>query len=251
MFHLKTNTSDVPTERFYCLLSKLAEAPGQARPLREIGPKSPIPSRGVYFFLEPGEFRTVSPGVPRVVRVGTHAVYSGSKASLRNRLRRHLGTRSGGGNHRGSIFRLHVGAAMLARDRTSLPTWGAGSTTPKEVRISPEKLAEELACEKRVSEYLGGMPVLWIGVSDEPRPQSDRAFIERNAIALLSNHLAPIDLPSSDWLGRFSPKSDIRESGLWNLNHVADDYDSSFLEMFDRYVQQTSDSDSRLAKSCP
>lgn len=42
--------------------------------------------------------------------------------------------------------------------------------------------------ERRVSDYLRQLPFLWVDVPDEPGPESDRAYLERNAIALLSNY---------------------------------------------------------------
>jgi len=49
-----------------------------------------------------------------------------------------------------------------------------------------------------VSEYIRELPFLWVNVDDEPGPESDRAYIERNAIALVSNFESePIDRGSS------------------------------------------------------
>ena len=64
----------------------------------------------------------------RVVRVGTHALKAGSKSTLWGRLSQHRGTaRAGGGNHRGSIFRLLVGIALARRSGIPLPpSWGLG-----------------------------------------------------------------------------------------------------------------------------
>jgi hypothetical protein len=76
------------------------------------------------------------------------------------------------------------------------------------------------------------MSVLWVEVPDEPGPGSDRAYIERNSIALLSNHCRPPDAPSDAWLGRHSPRAEIRGSGLWNLNHTGESYQPAFLEKF-------------------
>ena len=77
-----------------------------------------LPRRGVYFFFEPGELREDG-RTPRVVRVGTHAVSAGSRTTLWTRLRDHrghvIGRHVGGGNHRASIFRRHVGSALLGR----------------------------------------------------------------------------------------------------------------------------------------
>lgn len=235
----KSDLANNDLDRFYALMMRLASAPGQACPLREVIQTTSLPARGIYFFLEPGEFRRVYPNVSRIVRVGTHAVSVGSKSTLRKRLKQHLGTNAGAGNHRGSIFRLHVGNALLTSDHAALPTWGIGSTPPAVVRENTEIHAAEAALERRVSTQIGAMPVLWIEVPDDPGPQSDRAYIERNAIALLSNRRNSLDGASEGWLGRFSPRREIRESALWNLNYVSDTYDVAFLDKLEIYVQQT------------
>ncbi len=236
-----TRTTHDDLDRLYSLLARLAETPGQGQPLSDLPARTSLPERGVYFFREPGEHRAANRAVLRVVRVGTHAVSSGSKATLRDRLKTHLGTRTGGGNHRGSIFRRHVGAALLTRDGIPLATWGVGSSAPPAVRTSESARAGEAACEKRVSEHIGAMSVLWVHVPDESGPDSARAFIERNAIALLSNQLAPIDSASESWLGRFSPRYEIRDSALWNLKHVGEMYDPLFLDKFESYVMRMCD----------
>jgi hypothetical protein len=217
-------------ERFYALLARLEEQPGQGRRLADQTGHSAWPTRGVYFFRERGESRTARPGVSRVVRVGTHAVGANAKSTLWGRLRSHRGGRIGGGNHRSSIFRLHVGAAMLVREGAELPTWGIGSSALETIRVG------EAGHEQRVSAYIGAMSVLWVEVSDEPGPKSARAFVERNAIGLLSNELNPVDPPSGEWMGLDSPYEEIRHSGLWNLNHVERRYEPGFLDVFESLV---------------
>lgn len=224
---------DKRLDRFYSLLIRLEAMPPQGRPLKEQTGRSLWPERGVYFFREPGEFRAVPPHLPRVVRVGTHAVSKGSQSRLWGRLRTHRGGRAGGGNHRGSVFRLHVGDAILARDKPLLPTWGKDKSAARSVR------AREAFLEKRVSEYIGGMSVLWVDVPDEPGPNSQRSIIEKNAIALLSNHFNPVDPSSQNWLGRFSPREDIRRSALWNLDYVDGEYDPAFLDLLEQCVVRT------------
>jgi len=219
-------------DRFYALLALLEERPSQGHRLADCVGGSVWPSRGVYFFREPGETRTAS-AIPRVVRVGTHAVSVNSKSTLWGRLRAHRGSRSGTGNHRGSIFRLHVGAAMLARDRQSIATWGVGSSGGKPTRLA------EAEHERQVSRYIGGMSVLYVDVSDEPGPNSVRSYIERSAIALLSNTLRPADQPSAGWLGLHSPNAAIRRSGLWNLNYVDSRHESRFLDVLEDLLRQT------------
>jgi hypothetical protein len=182
------------------------------------------PARGVYFFREEGEVRTDTGSGPRVVRVNTHALKDGSGTKLWTRLAQHRGQASGNGNHRGSIFRLIVGVALIRRNTLPFPTWGEGNSAKGEVRHGEEAL------ERMVSEVIGRMSFLWLPVGDEPGPNSQRGYIERNAIALLSNYnKEPIDLPSRDWLGHLSDRARVRNSGLWNQNHVEEICDSSFL----------------------
>jgi len=195
------------------------------------------PKRGVYFFFENGELRKQSGSDLRVVRVGTHALKNGSRTTLWKRLRNHKGTRSGGGNHRGSVFRLLVGAALMKRDKhLYVESWGRRSSAPKEVR------ERELALEKRVSAYIGEMPFLWLKVDDKPSPRSLRGIIERSSIALLSNWGKPepgaIDQPSETWLGRHSDRDKVCKSGLWNSNHVDAGYDNVFLSKLAKLVSQ-------------
>ncbi len=95
----------------------------------------------------------------------------------------------------------------------------------------------EQPIEKVVSETLGAMELLWIPIEDATGPGSLRGYIERNAIALLSNYRgSAIDPPSSDWLGKFSNRDKVRQSGLWNSNHVDEDYEPAFLKAQDRLV---------------
>ena len=223
-------------DRFYDLLRSLETQPGQGQRLSQYTARPVWPTRGVYFFREPGESRRTQPSFLRVVRVGTHAVSTNSKSTLWARLRTHRGGQNGGGNHRGSIFRLHAGAALLERDRESIgemPTWGQGSSAPRVIRDS------ETAHERRVSAHLGSMSVLWVEIPDEASPQSSRAYIERNAIGLLSNNMRPFDPPSKTWLGLHSPRPEIRNSGLWNLNYVHEQYDPAFLDALAAFVSQT------------
>src|SRR6185437_3239116 len=93
------------------------------------------PRRGGYFFMEDGETRSDTGGGPRIVRVGTHALKPGSSTKLWTRLSQHRGqVHSGGGNHRGSIFRLIVGTALEARDGHVCDSWGVGSSASADIR---------------------------------------------------------------------------------------------------------------------
>ncbi len=69
--------------------------------------------RCLLFLGKLGEERRESGEGLRVVRVGTHLIKNGgSNTKLWERLKAHKGTKSGSGNHRGSVFRLLVGQAL-------------------------------------------------------------------------------------------------------------------------------------------
>ena len=220
---------------FYSLLTMLEERLTGMRRLSDCSGRMSWPERGVYFFGEPGEVRTDSGTGPRVVRVGTHALKVGSGTTLWNRLSQHRGQmRSGGGNHRGSIFRLVVGTTLMERDGLDCPTWdNRRCAAPHEVR------ERERSLEKTVSKVIGEMPFLWLSVGDEPGPASLRGYIERNAIALLSNHgKQPVDPPSYSWLGHHCDREKVRSAGLWNSNHVEERYDPAFLDTLAGLIEQ-------------
>ncbi len=221
--------------RFYALLDELARRTGGARRLAECSGRMEWPQRGVYFFMELGEVRRESGEGLRVVRVGTHALMDQSRTTLWKRLSQHKGQQtSGGGNHRGSIFRLLIGAALLAADPALCATWGQGSNAARTIRDAEHDL------ECRVSKVVGLMPFLFLNIGDDAGPQSLRGVIERNAIALLTNSgKTPLDAASKDWLGHRCPRDRVRASHLWNQNHTDEAYDPSFLRTLETLVRAT------------
>lgn len=220
---------------FYAIMERLSQGIGGARSLAKCTGRLDWPRRGVYFFFEPKEPRTDSGTGPRVVRVGTHALTSRSRTTLWNRLSNHRGVAtSGRGNHRGSIFRLLVGTALIrTQPSCAVDTWGQGSSADRETRDAEGPL------EQLVTRVIGEMPLLWLRVDDEPGPESQRAFVERNSIGLLSNlNRTPCDPPSPTWLGHQCDRPKVRQSGLWNQQHVEDSYDPRFLDALSRLVDE-------------
>lgn len=218
---------------FYDVLNQLAAITGKTR-LADWRRGPSLGRRGVYFFFESGEDRSDSGDAPRVVRVGTHALRQGSRSTLSGRLRQHRGiTSSGGGNHRASVFRQHVGRCLAVRHPDlAVATWGVGASAPADVR------AREHALEQVVSQTIGAMSVVAVPIDDDAGPTSQRGYVERNAIALLSNLGRPaLDAPSAAWLGRGSASPEIRGSGLWNVNHVRETHAHEFVERFADFVR--------------
>jgi hypothetical protein len=220
--------------RFYEILDTLEQRIGGARTLTDSSGKLQLPKRGVYFFREPGEVRTDTGTGPRVVRVGTHALKHASRTKLWHRLSSHKGAiKHGGGKHRTSIFRLIVGASLIAKNGYAFPTWGVGNSAKSDVTRG------EHALECEVSRIIGEMPFLWLAVEDEPGPDSVRGYIERNAIALVSKYRKlPVDPPSPQWLGQHCDREKVRESGLWNSDHVEKSYDPAFMAKLEQLVSE-------------
>lgn len=220
-------------EHFYGLLAHLVSTNGGTRRLADCNGRMDWPRAGVYFFFEEGENRSDSGKGLRVTRVGTHAITSTSRTGLWQRLSQHRGVeKTGGGNHRGSVFRLQVGTALInSREEVTCPSWGKGSSASREVRDSENEI------ETMVSDVIRQMPFTWLPIGDPAGPESMRAYIERNAIALLSNHDRPaIDPQSTGWLGQHARSANIRSSGLWNSNHVEEEHDPAFLGALESLV---------------
>jgi hypothetical protein len=200
--------------------------------LREVVAQG-MPEAGVYVFFDATQSRLKKLTDLRIVRVGTHGVAAGSKATLRNRMRTHLGTNSGEGNHRSSIFRLHVGRSILnARRADNVASWGSPS-------VSKQDLIAERSLEQVVSAYLSQLKVALIDIPGTSDKANDRSYIEQNLIAVLSNRCSPLDPPNHNWLGNSSDKREIRKSGLWNVNHVEQRFDPEFIDVLNHYISFT------------
>ncbi|MEJ0015373.1 MAG: hypothetical protein WDN25_02210 [Acetobacteraceae bacterium] len=213
-------------QRFYDILDRLERRLGGMLTLETCSRRAMLPSRGVYFFFESGEIRRESGEGPRVVRIGTHALSPTSRTTLRERLYQHRGNAGDrNGNHRGSVFRNHVGMALLESDDGIVcPTWGCGNSASAEIRAGERQL------EIRVSAVIGAMPFLWLEV-DGDEGAAQRSYVERQSIGLLSNFAREgLDGASAEWLGHRSRSPRVRESGLWNSNHVSEHHAPEFLD---------------------
>jgi hypothetical protein len=211
------------------LLKRLSRAQKGGRRFDIAAGRSDWPQRGLYIILDEGR------GGLAVSRIGTHAVSTGSKTTLWNRLSTHRGTLSGSGSHRSSIFRSHVGRAIIAASGGGEwpETWGHGQNASKDVR------ANEQALEQAVSAYIGRLKVLWLNVPDEPGPGSDRSYLERNLIGLYSRFGILTPSAHSGWLGQHSPDWRIASSSLWNLDHLFLEPDRTMFEVLNAYVDVT------------
>lgn len=166
-----------------------------------------MPENGIYVLFEKGE---QAHGGARIVRVGTHT----GEGQLVSRLKQHFAVP----NKDRSIFRKNIGRALLARDGDPfLADWELDLTTRAARllhggRIDP---AKQESVEESVSDYIRenfSFAVIGIDTKEE------RLRLESRIISTVS--LCPVCKPSAGWLGNFSPKEKIRESGLWIVNEL-------------------------------
>lgn len=206
------------------------------------------PDRGIYVFFDHGTDPLVDPVSDwSITRIGTVGVSTGSTSTLWDRLRAHRGTIDStygdmGGNHRGSIFRKHVGRAFIERDSLSddYPYWGiAHRNLPDDVSTT-EIREQEHELEQRVSEYIRTLPFLVINIPGDAGPDADRALIEKNLIALVSHaRRTNPELQKDDWLGDRSPRAEISRTQLWNIQHVSSFYSDDIIQQVTPYINQT------------
>ena len=191
------------------------------------------PKQGVYIFLDKNEHRIFDTNFFRVARIGTHAVSNGSSSTLWNRLKTHMGNSNGLGNHRSSIFRSHIGEALIRKNEINIDSWQKKTLTDKSA------LRDEEETELMVSNYLKNFYIFCISVPGHSSKINDRAYLERNLISLLSSAIHFSDPPACNWLGFNSNNILINKSGLWNVNHVEEHYDRKFLAILETYLRFT------------
>ena len=166
-----------------------------------------VPLNGIYILFEKGEF---AHGTNRIVRIGTHT----GNNQLRSRLFQHFLKE----NKDRSIFRKNIGRALLYKDRDSfLDQWDLDLTT-RNARKDYSGLVDfgkQEEIEKRVSKRIQDS---FTFVVFQIEHKEKRLHFESRMISTAS--LCDECRPSKNWLGLFSPKPRIRESGLWLVNEL-------------------------------
>ena len=157
-----------------------------------------LPGNAIYFFYEDGEVVKIGDKmIKRIVRVGTHR----SQHRFPNRIYDHFY-----GNKNSSVFRRHLGAALLAKENPGDPRlreWvKQGGKTFRDVEERVTRLLKEKFSFK------------YIRVDD----RDERLELEEKLISTLAKFSAKYASPH--WLGHYSPSREVRESGLWNVEHV-------------------------------
>ena len=184
-------------------------------------PSTDLPQNGIYFFYEDGEVGSHT-GKPRIVRVGIH----GERTTLRKRLRQHYSL-----NREGSVFRKHLGSALLKMKgfpADQIVKWNRGRKS--------SHWGDFKDTEGEVSRLLRSRFFFRVVAVDDVE---ERKLLEEKLIASLS--ACSRCKPSEGWLGCFAWSERIRRSGLWNSNYVDSEnrMDVNDLERLIQLVKQT------------
>jgi hypothetical protein len=166
-----------------------------------------LPKNGIYILFEDGER---AHGTNCIVRVGTHT----GNNQLPSRLQQHFVKE----NKDRSIFRKNIGRAILNRNHDPFLDWWELDLTTSEARLRylPDlDINRQKQIERQVSEYIQQHLRFVVFLVDEKQKRLD---LESKIISTVS--LCTECGPSSTWLGNYSPKEKIRQSGLWIVNEL-------------------------------
>ena len=187
--------------------------------------ESYIPLNGIYILFEKGEY---DHGGERIVRVGTHT----GENQLPSRLEQHFLNE----NKDRSIFRKNIGRSLLKQSNDPfLEFWELDLTTRK-AKDKYSYLIDfeyQKSIESRVTQYIQcNFSFCVFEVNDKTK----RLEIESKIISTVS-WCENCD-PSKNWLGNFSPKQKIAESGLWLVNELyKTPFDVSSIEEFSELIK--------------
>lgn len=182
-----------------------------------------MPDNGIYVKFEKGESYN---NLDRIVRIGTDK----GENNLKKRLIEHFVTE----NKNRSIFRKNIGRAMLNKDNNSyLNFWELDTTSKadKEKNLKYINVDLEAEIEGEISSYIKTNFSFCV-FNVETKEQ--RLFWESKLISTLAYQTKP----SKNWLGNFSTKEKIKQSGLWQVQELnkpkltSDEFDNLKLLVF-------------------
>ena len=166
-----------------------------------------LPKNGIYILFEDGE---QAHGTNRIVRVGTHTGVNQLPSRLEQHFLKEIKDRS--------IFRKNIGRAILNRDHDPfLEQWELDLTTSeaKQRYLPVLDFARLKQVERQVSEY----------IQRHLRFVAFRVDNKQKRLVWESKIISTVSWctecgPSTAWLGNYSPKEKIRQSGLWIVNEL-------------------------------
>jgi len=186
-----------------------------------------LPHNGIYFFYEEGENWEHGGEHPRIVRIGTHR-----NNNFRSRINDHFLFNERKMNFNKmkpapkdrSIFRKNIGRALLNKEKDDyLNVWNIDFTH----RINREEyghlrnISKEKQIESEVTRILRENFSFRFIIVDNQFERMGSSGLESSLIGTIAE--CELCRPSDDWLGNYSSKREIKESGLWLVQHLNKD----------------------------
>jgi len=199
-----------------------------------------LPYNGIYFLYEEGETWGHGGSKLRIVRIGAHR----GDNNFRARISEHFLTDESRMNFDRnrpkpsdrSIFRKNIGRALLNRNGDPyLETWNIDFTQPKNRNKfgNLRDVEKEKSIEWQITEIIRSKFSFRFIIAEK-----DRQELERKLIGTVSR--CAKCKPSQSWLGNYSPEKKIKESGLWNKQHLgADEITEEDMETIRKLVLET------------
>jgi hypothetical protein len=183
-----------------------------------------LPKNGIYFFYEQGEIWGHGGNKPRIVRIGTHR-----NGNFRNRIAEHYLFDESKMNFSKdkpkpsdrSIFRKNIGRALFNQRKDKyLQVWEKDfikTENRKKFRHS-RAIKKEKEIESEITRILRNSFSFRFIELDSQTARMGKRGLESSLIGTIAQ--CKLCKPSNNWLGNFSPKKKIRESGLWLVQHL-------------------------------
>lgn len=181
-----------------------------------------LPRNGIYFIYEEGEIWGHGGDKARIVRVGTHK----KEGNFMIRINEHFlldelkmcfdATKPA--PHDRSIFRKNIGMALLNKAKDEyLKIWKIDFTTKQNRKEygHHRDIQKEKKFEAEITGILREKFSFRFIIIDE---QKKRMEVESSLIGTVAR--CELCKPSDNWLGNYSPKKEIKESGLWLIQHL-------------------------------
>jgi len=184
-----------------------------------------LPANGIYFFYEGGDASCHGSCEHRIVRIGTS-----KDGNFRGRIEEHflvgrledvrMAPDRAAPKDR-SIFRKNLGRALLNRDGDGyLGVWDADFTSRRnrDAHGHRRDTAKEERVEAEVTRILRKRFSFRFIILEDETERMGSSGLESHLIGTVAQ--CRECSPSDTWLGNSSPKPQIRESGLWQVQHL-------------------------------
>lgn len=183
-----------------------------------------LPENGIYFFYENGEKWGHGGNRLRIVRIGTHR-----DGNFRSRIKEHYLIDQSKMNFNKnnpkpsdrSIFRKNIGRALLNRDKNDyLQIWDTDFMKRKNIEslVHKRDIDTEKKTESEITKILRENFSFRFVIIDIQTERMGSEGLESSLIGTVAN--CGLCRPSLNWLGNYSPKIEIKNSGLWLVQHL-------------------------------